>query len=158
MFLVSCDHYRSELQSGHGGGKGKKKTAGAGRRRVFRGGGDLVLRDEDVELGEGFVEGVVEGEELVEVRDFENLVELGADAGDDDLTFDGVEGAFDLEQHAEGLGGHEADLGEFEDELAGVLLFDEVKQIAAEGLDVGGIEDGDVLKTDNGYIAITLNQ
>ena len=117
-----------------------------------------VFGDEDVEFGEGFVKVVVEDEEFVEVGDFEDLVQFGADAGDDDLAFDGVHGAFELEEDAEGLGGHEADGGELEDKLARVLLFDEVEQVAAEGFDVGGIEDGDILKADDRDVAVGLDQ
>ena len=94
---------------------------------------------EDVEFLEGLVEFVVEDEHFVEVGDLEDLVELGADADDDDFAVDGVHGLFELEEHAEGLGGHEADSGELENELAGVLLLDEFHEVAAEGLDVGGI-------------------
>ena len=108
----------------------------------------------DVEFLEGLIEAVVEGEHFVEVGDFEDLVEFGADADDDDFAVDGVEGFFELEEDAEGLGGHEADGGEFEDELAGVLLFDEFEEVAAEGFDVGGIQDGDVLKADDGDVFI----
>lgn len=117
-----------------------------------------VFGDEDVEFGEGFVEVVVEDEEFVEVGDFEDLVQFGADAGDDDLAFDGVHGALELKQDAEGLGGHEADGGELEDEFAGVLFFDEVEEVAAEGFDVGGVENGDVLEADDRDIAVGLDE
>lgn len=117
-----------------------------------------VGRDEDVEFLEGFVEIVVEDEHFVEVGDFEDLVELGADAGDDDFAMDGVHGAFELEEDAQGLGGHEADGGELEDELARVLFFDQFEQRPAKGLDVGGIEHGNILKTHDGDVFVRRDE